>query len=806
MTRGTSLTSSEKIVIKGAHANNAEFELHAHGLTVVKKTSDEVKTVQVEIQLEKSSTLNSISFINKSGATSISAFYLVDDDENWAKIPILNKDLDGDTTRLQTPLITTRAVQVVFYKSGTESLKQLEVTHLTFAQRADFSLNASSQFDRLWVVENLIDGRPDYGWASAPGAENEEWFQVDLGSAYFLNQVRLKSVQDAENQFPDKFSILVSINQLNWQTVATEDNFFVSSNSWYSWIFNPVRAQFIKVIIENPAKKPKSFKVLEFDTSAVAENKMVDYSKSEAVAYASELMPGAVILSENHGSAPNRAVQASDTRLRPATTESIGLVQLAKDSQASEGLVVQSNDSRLKTANENSAGIVQLAKDGEGRAGAVVQGHDMRLKPASTENAGIARLAKDRETRPESVVQGNDSRLREATVESAGIIKLAKNGEAEANAVVQSDDKRLRSASTTWSGIVQLAELDEEAAMKALQANDPRLKKGSETEYGRVIFARNKEAVSLRAVQADDSRLSPATEDKEGIVRFARSGAKVDNAAVQASDSRLEDAREPLPHEHDYAKPQHDLNSHTGPLNVEINKSVQDLKGFSVPDLNNFSLSSKNNEGWAAGFNGGLVSQGNKNSAIKGVASDHNAVQGYSRNQPAGMFISEKDFALILPGKHEGVQSSDKSLMAQGKAVFKGEVNFKGSLSFELEWDKVSSEAFAEGDLLTVNADGVIEKLKNINQACIGIYTNQSRITLKKENPSGKKRLTLSIAGAVNIRVTGPVVGGRYIGFAGANPGVAKELPQSSGQNAVAIALESSNSQGEKLVKCLLRR
>jgi len=108
-----------------------------------------------------------------------------------------------------------------------------------------------------------------------------------------------------------------------------------------------------------------------------------------------------------------RVVQADDPRLKPATTDSKGIVELAEDGEDKEGVVVQGSDSRLKPATTNKYGIVKIARDGDDTKGLVVEASDSRLKPATEYSYGIMKFCRLGEDTPYTAVQGNDPRLRD---------------------------------------------------------------------------------------------------------------------------------------------------------------------------------------------------------------------------------------------------------------------------------------------------------------------------------------------------------------------------------------------------------
>ncbi|MCE9500440.1 MAG: carbohydrate-binding protein, partial [Leptospira sp.] len=76
---------------------------------------------------------------------------------------------------------------------------------------------------------------------------------------------------------------------------------------------------------------------------------------------------------------PLTALQGNDKRLKKATTESHGIVELAQSGENKEGVVVQGNDQRLRPAEFDEAGIVMLSRPGVDSSGKVVTADDPRL-------------------------------------------------------------------------------------------------------------------------------------------------------------------------------------------------------------------------------------------------------------------------------------------------------------------------------------------------------------------------------------------------------------------------------------------
>ncbi len=734
-----------------------------------------------------------------------------DKSENWQRVPILNETTVSGKRILNLPLIFCDRLQVIFFKDEFFGFYNFGFEELKIRKDFSYEIKTSSNGDRLWVGENLFDGREDYGWSSAVFEKptNQE-VGITLSQAYFLREIRLKSVHDFPNCFPSGFQIHLSNDRNNWQAIASEGNFYTSSGTWVKWTFNPVKTRFIKITIDGLYRLKKEeyqAKILEMDILAVPENIYLEIGKSTD-SMASELLPGKVVLSEINGVSPNKVVQANDPRIRPATEISPGIMQFARDNENRPGVAVQGNDSRLKISTSSSPGIVQLARNGEDRDGVAVQGSDQRLQRATEDNYGIVKLAGNGVETFDGVVRASDSRLKMATESRAGIVQLAKDGENRERVVVQGNDSRLRMASGAWPGIVQLAESGEKNADKALRSNDSRLEEGSESIPGRVRFAKDRESAALKAVQGNDSRLSPATEENQGIVRFAPQGMEKPDAAVMANDPRLKDARKPLPHEHPYADKDHDFNSHPGSLNLAGEMKISMGDSYQIPNLKDFILSAENKGGYAAAFRGGVVSRGEDNPALSTLAEAQPGIVSRSKEKPAGIFFSERDFALYMPDKNGDLKGSGLSLKTEGKISSNGGLEINGRGRIAISWDRFSSEVFQEGDLLTVGEKGTIEKMKKSGQTCVGVYLKDSDVVLNQDGRNKEKSLFLGISGILPIKINGKIKSGELIGLSGKSniPGVGESLNGKNSERALAISFETCDKEKERVILGMLLR
>ncbi|MCE9499065.1 MAG: discoidin domain-containing protein, partial [Leptospira sp.] len=341
-------------------------------------------------------------------------------------------------------------------KSGSNSYR-MAFANLKVMISGVVKISASSENDRLWVKENLIDERPDYGWSSAEkNAPGEEFFIIDLGSVNRVDEVRLLSKNSEDTHFPEHFVIYYSEDDLSWYQLLEEPRFISQPATWYRWRFLPANIRFLKLVaIDNPTSGKKSFITQITEIELFAAPDLIDLSKrerSQPLPYSSVLRSGLVRLAVDGEVKEGVAIQGNDRRLRDATTEFKGIVELASDGEEKEGVVVQGNDKRLKIGTELIHGLARLARSGESKPGLVVQSDDERIRGATVASAGIVELAEDGETRPGVVVQGNDSRLKKATAKGFGLVLHASHGENSAGKVVTADDPRLQDATTEKSG------------------------------------------------------------------------------------------------------------------------------------------------------------------------------------------------------------------------------------------------------------------------------------------------------------------------------------------------------------------
>ena len=471
------------------------------------------------------------------------------------------------------------------------------------------SIQASSTSAHEHDVQKLLDVRKETFWESELKSTNEqEVIQLDLGNIFHINQLALISTGLGIHGFPEHFALEVSTDNNVWNTILEEKGFVSEPSRRYIWDIEVTPVRYLHLLVNGTRLEGNlhGVRLGGMEISAAYLNPYHTHNIGDLTPIASVFSAGIVKLAKDGEDDFGTVVQASDRRLRDATTIFKGIIQLANDSECREGLAVQasdsrlqpatdikpgivrvaydrevnpetvvrSSDSRLKEATENNYGIVKLcpdgmysdmavvrgndsrlkkatvfahgicrlAEDGEADADCVVRGNDRRLKEASVMNRGIVELAEDGEDAPGVVVQGSDRRLKDATIGSKGIVELAEDGESTPGTVVQGNDRRLRDATTVARGIVELAEDGEDAPGVVVQGNDRRLKDATIGSRGIVELAEDGEDAPSVVVQGNDRRLKDATEIRKGILRFARDGESENYTAVQASDCRLKEA------------------------------------------------------------------------------------------------------------------------------------------------------------------------------------------------------------------------------------------------------------------------
>ena len=665
------------------------------------------------------------------------------------------------------PLTTARHIKFLFLidKAADDGKYMAAFGNFRVMVSGVVSIAASSHLDRLWVKENLVDERPEYGWSSAlRPRKQEEHVTFDLGSINRVVEFRLLSKNDPETFFPEVFRVSYSEDNIAWHHLLEENGFLAEPGTWYRWRIMPVNMRYLKVsIVEGARTREGKYisQIIEVELYANAELHAGERTSSEPIPYASELRAGIMRLAKNGEVSEGLGVQSNDLRLREATTVSKGIVELASDGEEEPGLAVQADDRRLKYASEDLPGIVRLARDGEVRAGHVVQSNDRRLRLATDRESGLVELATDGENRPGVVVQANDRRLRPATSDMPGIVRLARDGSDRPGEAVQGNDRRLREATTELKGILRFARSGETSPEAAVQGDDPRLRMSTTETPGIVELARDGEEREGLAVQAHDTRLKSATEKRAGIVELSSLGGSMSGKAVQANDPRLQDARPPLPHTHDYAPKEHSFDSHTGHIKLE-GECGQPFDSLGAPPVNHSPIVGVNTGGGAGltgkGKRDGVFGSGSVTGNIGYCTGRGIGVLGAARSGPGGAFTSESGYALVAGGKlpERALPSGDLALLACGLSHFTQTVYLASSESghsssiacyFLVE----HSDIVVVGDVLVAGEkDEELQKArKRADTKVIGVVVENSSIVMRP--PSGMVPDTASAQNFVSV-------------------------------------------------------
>lgn len=792
------ITKKAQYDIKSANSNMVATSLQ-QGKLFIDEPSYKESYVYFDLTLEDKENFNRITYDGQFGSDYSLQVYISTDGMRWEKLPVIHLNQQGTSFEAELPLTETKFLRVVIYSDMGLKLDFVKVTDLRVHFAESLKLSASSEADRLWVAENLIDGRKDYGWASAPEKElRDESIEVELTNLHYLESISLHSIHEIAHCFPSAFYIQLSLDRKIWHTVISESSHFVAAGSIYDWHFIPQRAKFIRIIITKSARLSNTLfqsKFLELQIFAKAENRLSNQLNSGELPVASELTPGAVKWAPNGSVSAYTAVQGNDPRLRKASAEFPGIVQLANPNESHESKVVMSNDPRLRPASETYPGIIQFAQNNEKRGSVAVQANDDRLRTATEDSLGIVQLGISGSTKPGVVVQGSDARLKESSEANPGIVQLASDGESTALKAVQGNDSRLKRATEHVYGITTLASHMEEASQKALQSDDPRLAEGTVKRRGRVQLAELGDSSPGKVVQSNDPRLNKATEKSIGLTRYAPHEVSLPNTAVQSDDPRLGDKRDPLPHTHSYAPEDHDLNSHKGTLNMDVSIEAKGPKPFQNQVYTDYPLSVKNKTGMAAGFSGGVYAYAENEPGVSVFSAKSVGIQSLSKSNPGLISVSQGDYAVHLPFELDGIESSGKSIHAEGEAHFESKVEVSARNSVAVRVTNIQRENYLEGDMMTISEAGQYMKVSKARQRVIGVVTTEEQgLNLGRS----REGLILQIAGLVQLRVKGKAKPGDLLGYDGGDPGIASGVKEVA--SAVAVCLEKKSETVEATV------
>jgi uncharacterized protein YkwD len=93
---------------------------------------------------------------------------------------------------------------------------------------------------------NAHDGSASTAWRSSSGRPSSAWAQFDLGSARTLSEIRW---QFSQSSFADSFTIQVSSDGANWQTLAMRGN--APLGTWQS-LATTATARYVRFSFSNP--------------------------------------------------------------------------------------------------------------------------------------------------------------------------------------------------------------------------------------------------------------------------------------------------------------------------------------------------------------------------------------------------------------------------------------------------------------------------------------------------------------------------------------------------------------------------
>ena len=453
---------------------------------------------------------------------------------------------DGPAYRLDLPLALARFIRLYITrprKTGTKYFSEIGAIRAGIGGAREVSASSHSSYEH--APRLLLESAGASFWESEvrTGASREH-VEIDLGRTLHVNGVWLASAGMIPHGFPENYSIEVSADRTVWAPLVEEKFFSAQPATTYFHEAAVTPARYVRVEMSTVLIESRTFgaRLAGFAVSAAPFEFTHTHNIGELTPQASIFQAGVVRLARDGDDSLGTVVQASDRRLRDATTVFKGVVRLAEDGDDRPGLAVQSSDSRFKPASELRPGMVRLAYDRESKPGIAVQANDSRLAEATENSYGTVRLCPDGVYSEMSVVRGADSRLKKATTMAHGICRLAADGENNPECVVQGNDRRLRDGTTINKGIVELAEDGEDRENVAVQGNDRRLKDAGDSSKGILRFAKDGEDSPLAAVQGSDRRLKDATTTAKGIVELAEDGEDRECVAVQGSDRRLKDA------------------------------------------------------------------------------------------------------------------------------------------------------------------------------------------------------------------------------------------------------------------------
>ncbi|MCI8497467.1 MAG: family 78 glycoside hydrolase catalytic domain, partial [Clostridiales bacterium] len=172
----------------------------------------------------------------------------------------------NDRTASSDQLTASRAELL----AAMETLAGYRLGNMALGQPVSASTTINNSVGAGWHLQNLTDGDrlnlnngEHCGWTSDGDTANDhpEWVTVDLGCLSKFNNVQLmptgcKSADSLCESFPKDFSISVSSDGVNWNTVYSQTDYPVPQAQMQSFSFESVYARYIR--IDATSLRPKS--------------------------------------------------------------------------------------------------------------------------------------------------------------------------------------------------------------------------------------------------------------------------------------------------------------------------------------------------------------------------------------------------------------------------------------------------------------------------------------------------------------------------------------------------------------------
>ncbi|MCB1160802.1 MAG: discoidin domain-containing protein, partial [Leptospiraceae bacterium] len=239
---------------------SGKVELHKGELISYEEIQKEPGNTSIIFHFENEVYFNTISFQAKPGEViympDVFRFEISQDGNCWESIIQEHSYSSRNSNEFISNFALIRAKKVKLLIKIKQLMRddsyKVSFSNLHIGISGIIKIDASSENDRYWVKENLIDSRPDYGWSSKE-KENpeEESLQFDLGSVNRVEELRLLTRDHADVHFPNKLFFYYSEDDLSWFQLFEELNFLSERNTWYKWRFLPTNMRFLKIVCVN---------------------------------------------------------------------------------------------------------------------------------------------------------------------------------------------------------------------------------------------------------------------------------------------------------------------------------------------------------------------------------------------------------------------------------------------------------------------------------------------------------------------------------------------------------------------------